>query len=216
MPPLVGRANCSVTVAAAPAARSPALTVMYGLPFGGLFAVVPVALSQRGVRQVIQHELHWTRDRRAAQVRHRDSLRDLARAAVDRVAAALDVQRREHVRKASAALTGGRVGVLARREPRFDRGKDRRRVHRRAVDEPLARERRDHDAGHALAGAPDVARGRRDVIPAAAVFVVGDDDRGVRPERPGCSARPARCWRRAAGPSGAPRNRDARCSRRPA
>jgi len=44
---LIGSLSCSVTVAEAPAAIPPLVpgTTMYGLPRGGLFAVMPLALA---------------------------------------------------------------------------------------------------------------------------------------------------------------------------
>ena len=64
-----------------------------------------------------------------------------------------------------------------------DEAQDRSRVHRRVVDEAAAGERRDDDRRNARARPPAVALGRRDVVPDAAILVIGDDDQHVRPLR---------------------------------
>src|SRR5262249_46887044 len=51
------------------------------------------------------------------------------------------------------------------------------------VDESALGVRRDNDRRHARARPPTVAGRRRDVVPGAAVLVVGDDDRAVLPVR---------------------------------
>src|SRR5689334_3092092 len=64
-----------------------------------------------------------------------------------------------------------------------DEFRDRRRIVRRVIDVAPARERRDDDRGDPGAGTPAVALGRRDMVPEAAVFIVGHDDSHPAPLR---------------------------------
>ena len=76
-----------------------------------------------------------------------------------------------------------RVAVAQRLEAEalLDQLQDRRGVVGRAIDRALLGERRDHDRWDPRAWTPAVDARRRDVIPGAAVLVVGHDDDGRCP-----------------------------------
>src|SRR5262245_18977974 len=65
----------------------------------------------------------------------------------------------------------------------LDEGKHRGGVVDRVIHVMLLRKRRDDDRGNSSAGSPAIDFRRRNVIPSAAVFVVNDEDRRLRPIR---------------------------------
>src|SRR5579872_3471000 len=66
---------------------------------------------------------------------------------------------------------------------RFDQLQDRGRVIDRVIDEAFLGEGRNQDRRDARSGAPTIDDGRRDVIPKAAILVIGYNDQAVLPER---------------------------------
>ncbi|KAI1696756.1 doxX domain-containing protein [Ditylenchus destructor] len=103
----------------------------------------------------------------------------------------LQIQR---IRQVAHRLTPSRlqriVTLLQTRQRRQteaprDQPQHRRRVVLRVIHRPHLRERRDHQRRNPRARSDLVALGRRDVVPLAAVLVVGHDDHHVLPLRAG-------------------------------
>ena len=85
--------------------------------------------------------------------------------------------------RSDRAVTHGDAVQGWQLETARDEAQDRRRVHRGVVDEAAARIGRDDDGGDTRARSPAVALGRRHMVPQAAIFVIGHDDKHMRPLR---------------------------------